>query len=149
MPERVKSRQTEFDERHCAKLSGATDIQQANMSSDPNTTVNFGASQVSTQLYEHLQRAQTSLSTAIGQKDLSSMVTRSAGQVIKDLNNKIPRVNPTDTVKAKLKELADNEQKGDNEQKMKVEIDDDGFKIPQGIQHHLKKKLNWNLMNVS
>ncbi len=75
MPERVKSGQTEFNERHRAKVSGAMDIQQSNMSSDPNATVNFGASQVSTQLSEHLQRTQTSSSSAIAMTDQSSMVT--------------------------------------------------------------------------
>ncbi len=125
MPEIGESGQTEFDEHHQAKVSGATDIQQTNMNSDPNTTLNFGASQVSTQLTKHLQKAQTSSSTAIVPTYQSSMVTRSAGQVMRDLKYTIPRVNPTVTVKAKSKELADT--KSDDEQKTKIEIDDDGF----------------------
>ncbi len=58
---------------------------------------------------------------------------------MKDLNYTIPRVNPTNTVKDKSKEIA--ETKSDNEQKKKIEIDDDCFMILQGIQHRLKKKL--------
>ncbi len=61
---------------------------------------------------------------------------------MKDLNYTIPGVNPTDTVKDKSKELA--EMKSDDEQKTKVEINDDGFKILQGNQHRLKMKLESN-----
>ncbi len=118
-------------------MGGATDIQQASVSSDPNTTVNLSASQVSTQLSEYLQRAHTSSSTANAPTDQSSIVIRSAAQVMQELNYTIPRVNPAATVKAKLKELA--ETKSEDEQKQKVEIDEDGFKIPQGIQHRLRK----------
>ncbi len=50
MPEIVESGQTEFDERHRPKIGGATDILQASVSIDPNTTVNFSVSQVSTGL---------------------------------------------------------------------------------------------------
>ncbi len=56
-------------------MSGATDIQQANVNSDLNATVNFGASQVSTQLSEHLHRAQASSYPANALTYLSSMVT--------------------------------------------------------------------------
>ncbi len=74
MPERVESGQTEFVERHVAKVSHATDIHQSSVSSDPNATVNLGRSQESTQLSEHLLRTQASLSTATVPKELSSMV---------------------------------------------------------------------------
>ncbi len=125
MPERVESGQTEFDECHQAKVSGTTDIQQINMSSDPNTTMNFSASQLSTQLSEHLQRSQTSSITAIASTYQSSMVTQSSAQLMKDLNYTILRVNSTSTVKAKLKELT--ETKSDDEQKTKVKIDGNVF----------------------
>ncbi len=42
-------------------------------------------------------------------------------------------------VKAKSKDKA--ETKKDNEQKQKVELEEDGFKIPPGTAHHTKKKL--------
>ncbi len=74
MPEIVDSSQTEFDERHWAKVGGATDILQASVSSDPNATVNFGVSQVSTQLSEYLQQVQVS-SFAANALTESSMVT--------------------------------------------------------------------------
>ncbi len=43
MGERVESGQTEDDEFLRVKVSGATDIQQASISIDSNTTENFGA----------------------------------------------------------------------------------------------------------
>ncbi len=60
---------------------------------------------MSTQLSEHLQRAQASSSTANALTDLSSMVTRSAAQVLKDFNYTIPKVNPVAAVKATSKEV--------------------------------------------
>ncbi len=54
MSEKDENGQIKFDESHQAKVSGATDIQQSSMSSDPNDTVNFSTNQVSTQLSEHL-----------------------------------------------------------------------------------------------
>ncbi len=41
MPEIVESGQTEFDECHFAKLSGAMDIQQSSVSSSPDATNSF------------------------------------------------------------------------------------------------------------
>ncbi len=75
MPEIVESGQTEFDEHHQAKVGSATDILQASVSRDPNATVNFGVSQVSTQLFEHLQQVQAPLSAANAPTERSSMVT--------------------------------------------------------------------------
>ncbi len=48
MPEIVKSGQTQFDERHRAKLSGATYTQQSSVSSSPDSVTKFGISQVHT-----------------------------------------------------------------------------------------------------
>ncbi len=67
------------------------------------------------------------------------MVTASAAQVLQYLNYKIPRVKPVVVTDAKSKEEA--EAKTDKEQKQKVELDEDGFKIPQETAHHNKKKL--------
>ncbi len=58
MPERVESGQVEFDECYLAKLSGAIDIQQSSVRSDPNTMKNFGAGQVSTQWSEYVKNVQ-------------------------------------------------------------------------------------------
>ncbi len=60
MPERVESCQVEFDERHQAKLSGAMDIRQSMVSSHPDVTLNFSATQVPTQWSEHAQNVQGS-----------------------------------------------------------------------------------------
>ncbi len=122
-----------------AKIGRAMDIQQAKISSDPKATLNFGVKQVSTQLSEHLQNAQPSSSDAIAPTELSSRITRSAAQVMKDLNYRITRVNPTAVVKADSQEQA--KMKSDDEQKHKVELDEDSFKIQQGIFHRNKKKL--------
>ncbi len=56
MGERVESGETEFNERHLAKVSGATDILQASISSDLNATVNFSAKQVLTQWSVHAKQ---------------------------------------------------------------------------------------------
>ncbi len=53
MPERVESRQTEFDECYHAKISDARDIQQFSVRSSPDATLKFRLSQVPTQLSEH------------------------------------------------------------------------------------------------
>ncbi len=58
---------------------------------------------------------------------------------MKDLTYTITKINPATATKATSKEVVDT--KSNDEQKTKVEIDDDGFKIPQGTQHRLRKKL--------
>ncbi len=94
---------------------------------------------MSTQLSENLQKAHASSSTANEPTDLNSMVTQSAAHVMKDLTYTITKINPATATKATSKEVVDT--KSNDEQKTKVEIDDDGFKIPQGTQHRLRKKL--------
>ncbi len=91
MPERVESGQTELDVRHRAKLSGAKDIQQSMVTSSPDSTTKFGLSQVATQLSKHLEQTKTST-------DQSGRVTRSAAQVLKDLNYTIPRLDPASDI---------------------------------------------------
>ncbi len=72
--------------------------------------------------------------------DQSGRVTRSAAQVLKDLNYTIPRIDPTSDIQSSLKDY-DMTKDSDGDEKPKVEIDDEGFKIPQGTSHHNKKKL--------
>ncbi len=133
MSERVESRQTEFDEQHRAKISGATDIWQSMFTSSPDATVKLMISKVLTQLSEHLQLTKSSLT------DQSSRVTQSVAQVMKDLKYTIPRLDPASDIQSTSKEVATT--KADNEEKHKVEIDDEGFKIPQGTTHRNNKKL--------
>ncbi len=133
MPGIVESGQTEYDECHHAKISGAKEIQQSSVSSSPDATVKFGLIQVLTQLLEHLEQTKSSST------DQSSWVTRSAAQVLKDLHYTIPRLNPASDVGSTSKE--ETMTKADDEDKQKVEIDGEGFKIPQRIAHHAKKKL--------
>ncbi len=58
---------------------------------------------------------------------------------MKELNYTIPRINPVSDIQSISKE--DATMKDDDEDKQKVEIDDEGFKILQGTAHHTKKKL--------
>ncbi len=74
----LESGQTEFDERHRAKVSGSTDILQASVSSDQNATVKFGVEQVLTQWSVHAKTAQASSSAAEALNVESSVRTRSA-----------------------------------------------------------------------
>ncbi len=68
--------QTEYDERHIAKVTGARDILQSEVQSDPNATTKFGEEQVETHLSLH-KRA-TAIAQAIGEvkKDGTSKITR-------------------------------------------------------------------------
>ncbi len=133
MPERVESGQTEFDVRHRATLSGVTDIQQSMVTSSPDATTKFGLSQVSTQLSKHLEQTKTST-------DYGGRVSRSAAQVLKDLNYTIPRIDPASDIQSSSKDY-DTTKDSNGDEKPKVEIDDEGFKIPQGTSHRDKKKL--------
>ncbi len=75
MPEIVDSGQKEFNERHRAKLSGATDIQKSMVSSSHDDTMKFGLTQVSRQLSQHLEQTKASA-------DQGGRITRSAAQVL-------------------------------------------------------------------
>ncbi len=86
-----------------------------------------------TQLSEHLELTKSLMT------DYSSWVTRSAAQVMKDLKCTIPRLDSASDVQSTSKEEATT--KADDKEKHKVETDDEGFKIPQGIAHRNKKKL--------
>ncbi len=58
---------------------------------------------------------------------------------MKDLKYTIPRLDLTSDIQSISKEEATT--KADNEEKHKVETDDEGFKIPQGVAHRNMKKL--------
>ncbi len=57
----VDSGQTEFDERHRATVSGEKGILQSNLSSDPNTTTNFGEDKVITRFAGSLAAGKTKI----------------------------------------------------------------------------------------
>ncbi len=138
LPEIVENGQTELDEHHRDKLSGATDIQQSSVSNSPDATMKFGISQVQTQLSEFIQHTLSSPQRLIYTKT-SRPITRSAAQVMKDLKYTIPNLYPASNVQSTLKE--ETAKKADDEEKPKAETDDEGFKIPQGTAHRNKKKL--------
>ncbi len=58
---------------------------------------------------------------------------------MKELNYIIPRINPASDAQPSSKEEA--MMKDDDEDKQKVEIDEEAFKILQGTAHRNKKKL--------
>ncbi len=109
------------------------DIQQSSVSCSPDVTLKFGLSQVPTQSPEHLQLTMSSST------DQNSRVTRSAAQVMKELNYTIPRINPASDIQSSSKEEAT--MMYDDEYRQKVEIDDEGFKIPQAAAHRNMNKL--------
>ncbi len=138
MGERVESGHAEFDEHHQVKVSGATDILQARVSSNPNTTVNFGVEQVLTQWSVHAQVAQASSSDAEEPK-VESTVTLTAAQLMEKLSNARIQARADMPVSAKSKDKV--ETKKDDVEMQNVELDHDGFKIPQGTAHRNNKKL--------
>ncbi len=132
MPERVEGGQAEFGERSRAKLSGTMDIQQSIVTSSPDAMTKFGLTQVPTQLSEHLEKTKTSEAE-------SGRVTRSASQVLRNLNYTIPKIDPASELQSTSKE--EDSMKEDEDRKPLVEIDYEGFKILQGIAHNTKKRV--------
>ncbi len=120
------------------KVSGTTDILQASISSDPNTTMNFGVEQVPTQWSVHAQSAQASSSAAEAPK-VEGSVTLTAAQLMEKLIS--ARIQARTDMRVLAKSKYKVETKKDDVQMQKVELDDDGFKIPQGTAHRNKKKL--------
>ncbi len=88
---------------------------------------------MSPQLSQHLE--QTKASAHQGGR-----VTRSAAQVLKELNYTIPKIDYSSEVQSSSKDY-DSTKEDDNDEEPKVEIDEEGFKIPQGTSHRNKKKL--------
>ncbi len=155
MPKRVESGQVAFNECHQAKPSGATDIQQSSISSDHNAkknfvaaqvstqwsehAKNFGAAQVFTQWLEHAKNVQGSQPSRGASKELYSTTNQSAVQVMTNLTYRIPKVIHQVIVKTTLKDNAEATTRG--KEWSKVEVNEDGFKIPQGTAHHSQKRL--------
>ncbi len=98
----------------------------------------FWLSQVQTQLSDYIQST-LSLLNKLTSTQTSRTITRSAIQVLKDLKYTIPRLDPASGIQSTSKEKTTT--KADNEGKQKAEVDYEGFKIPQGIAHRNKKKL--------
>ncbi len=63
----------------------------------------------------------------------------SATQVLKGLNYTIPKKDPASNALSTSKDY--DSTKEEDDERAKVKIDDEGFKIPQGIAHRKKKKL--------
>ncbi len=98
------------------------------VTSSPNVTTQFDQTHVQTQLSAYLEKAQAKAAWA-------GMITVSAAQVLKGLNDTIPKKDP-----ASSKDY--DSTKENNDYKVDVKIDDEGFKIPPGIAHRKKKKLD-------
>ncbi len=103
-------------------MSGATDIQQSLVASSPEATTKFGQTQVQTQLSTYLEKALTRVAG-------TSKTTVYAAQVHKGLNYTIPKKDPASNIQSTTKDY--DSAKEDNDEKAKVKIDDEGFKIPQ------------------
>ncbi len=103
MGERVESGQAEFDEHHQAKVSGATDILQASVSSNPNATVNFSVEQIPTQWSVHAEDAQASSSDAEEPK-VEGTVTLTAAKLMEKLISSRIQARADIPVLAKLKD---------------------------------------------
>ncbi len=95
-------------------------------------------SQVQTLLSEYIQST-LSLLDKLTSTQTSRPVIRSAIQILKDLKYTIPRLDPASDIQSTSRE--NTMTKADDEEKQKAEVDDKGFKIPQGIAHRNKKKL--------
>ncbi len=104
------------------------DIQQSMVTSSPNATTMFGQTKKQTQLSTHLEKAG------------ASKTTLSAAQALKGLNYTILKKDPASNVQSTSKDY--DSAKEDDDEKATVKIDDEGFKIPQGIAHRKKKKLD-------
>ncbi len=124
MPKRVDSGQKEFDECHRAKISGVINIQQSMVRSSPDAKTKFGLYQVSTQLSQHLEPTKASA-------DQGGRITR----IIQFLRN-IPLL-----TFSHLRKIMIRLRKTMKKISEKVEIGDEGFKIPQATSHPYKKKL--------
>ncbi len=114
-------------------MSGVTDIQQSLVASGPDATTKFHQNQLQTRLSEYLEKVQTLASGA-------GKTTLSATQVLKGLNYTIPKKDLASNAQSTSKDY--DSTKEEDDEKAKVKIDDEGFKIPQGIAHRKKKKLD-------
>ncbi len=109
------------------------EILQSIVVGHPDNTDKFGQTQVQTQLSAYLEKAKA---LAAG----TDKTTLSASQVMKGMNYSIPKKEPASNIQSTSKEVDSTE--GDDDEKVKVKTDDEGFKIPQGITHCKKKRLD-------
>ncbi len=133
IPEIIESGQVEADVRHRDKLSGLKDIQQSMVTSSPNVMTMFGQTEVQTQLSAYLEKTQAKSAEA-------DTTTVSAAQVFKGLNYSILNKDQASNVQSTSKDY--DLMKEDDDEKADGKIDDEGFKIPQGIAHRKKNKLD-------
>ncbi len=129
MHDRIESGLAAFVECHQAKVSSAMDILQASFSSDLNAMMNFGEDKVLTQLLSHE-------ATLTSQED-TKVTSRSAAEIKEALTRSKSMEKAGASAKAKSTDKAE----ASGEQKQKVQVDDDGFRMPQGMAHHNQKKL--------
>ncbi len=138
MPEIATSGQTEHNERHRAKISGVKDIRQTDVSSSPDVTTKFRETQIKTQMSQYMETFTTPRGFVYTRTVRPE--TKSPLEVLKELKYNIPLENPaTDTQSTSQGATS---VKSDDEDKQKVGIYDEGFKIPQGTAHRKKKKLD-------
>ncbi len=114
-------------------MSSAKDIQQSLVTGSSKATTKFCQTKIQTQLSTYLEKAQTIVEGA-------SKITVSSAQAFKGLNYTIQKKNPASNVQSTSKDY--DSAKEDDEEKVTVKIDDEVFKIPQGIAHCKKKKLD-------
>ncbi len=139
MPEVMTSSPIEHDECHRDKLMGVKDILQTDVSSCPDATTKFGLEKVQILLAEYIQ-SKLAVFDVTPPSEVSKPVTRSALQVVRDLKYRIPKKVPASDGQSYSQDKAMT--KADDEEMQQVEVDDEGFKIPQGIAHLKKKKLD-------
>ncbi len=104
----------------------------------PDAMTKFGLTQVSTQLSQHLEQTKATVHQG-------GRVTWSTAQVLKKLNYTIPKIDSASDIQSSSKDY-DSTKEDEDDEKPKVEIDDDRFKIPQGTSHCNKR--NWRLTIV-
>ncbi len=139
MPEIMTRCQTEHDEHHQAKLMGVKDIQHTDVSSSPDSTTKFGLEKVQTQLAEYIL-SKLAVFDATPLSKVSKPVTRSVLQVVRYLKYQIPKKDPASDEQSSSQDK--DMTKADDEETQQVKVDDEGFKIPQGVAHCKKKKLD-------
>ncbi len=100
------------------KVEVNRDILESNVSSYPNAPMYFGEDKVITCFYSHMKAAKAALTAA-----------------------KVKMEKATKQPASKAKSTSMDKAEASSEQQSTVEVDDDGFKIPQGAVHQNRKKL--------
>ncbi len=129
--------QTKHDEHHRAKISGVKDILQTDVSSSPDTMTKFRVTQVKTHMSQYMETFTSPRGFVYTRRVRPE--TNSPLEVLKELKYFIPLKNHATDTQSTSQGMSS--VKSGNEDKPKVDIDDERFKIPQGTTHHKKKKL--------